>query len=164
MAVLVAMVAPCPAQDIVNFRMVHPHHDVLQQHAATGHVVAVVGYDVVTQRTDAVTNYYWVNKRWELTDKFISGIGVETTRTSSVSLVLNFSPTGSRKLAMATSADRQRILAAFAGERFLTLLPITDQVTGGQIRLDGVLSREEAEDLRRRFDQQKAEQGGGHVR
>jgi preprotein translocase subunit SecD len=152
-----ATVSHALGQEILNFRMVHGHNDELQAQAATGSVAAVVGYDVVTGKTATATNLYWVNKRWDLTDWCIASITVEAACESSASLVLKFTPIGARKLIQSTTQDQKRIMAVFVDRAFLTVWPITEPLTAGEMRING-LHIDEARSLKERFDKRQVEQ------
>lgn len=160
--VVVAMTLCSHSQEILNVRMLHAHNEELQAQAVTGHVAAVVGYDVVTAKMGLATNYYWVNKRWELTDRYISSIMVDTTLQSSASLILKFTPVGVRKLAQSTTHDQKRSMAIFADREFLTVWPITEPITAGEIKIKGMLP-DQARMLKERFDKRQTEQSAASL-
>jgi preprotein translocase subunit SecD len=162
--IIVGLALQSYGQDILEFRRVHADNAVLRRQAQTGHVAAVLGYSVVTQQVNGATNLYWVNRRRELSADAVSSIAVQTNSQTTVSLLLRFTPRGARQVAVMTTDPwhtNQQSIAIFAGERFLTVLPITEPITGGEIRIEGVVSAEEAQKLKASLERRQAEPGVG---
>jgi len=159
----IALVATCPAQQSIAFRLVHPRNSELAQDALQGYVTEQVGYDVIVKSNTSKTNYYWINNRPIISEEHIAQVEWRTNDTSGVTVTFTLTRPGNDRLECTTHNNTNQQLAIFAGDSFMMIVPITHPVTANRIVARNIFNTAEAEELKHRIEEKAEPAGGAYV-